>query len=231
MAGLVPVLGEPGKTGALIRVESPFPEYAVPRIWIWTEQFRRRVADDFGPKTLDEFVADWQASRDRGRRTWAVYRDGELGGLVTFDPWSPMVGTTHCLFARRFWGHETTLPALRAAYQQIFDVTGVQKLLSFAFADNRQLGVIAHRLGARTEGVLRQQTMRGGKPVDMVLFGLLREEFDANRSGGNAVDHGGVDRGRDRGRGAGESQERPDADGRPDAEDQRERHDAAAVAA
>jgi RimJ/RimL family protein N-acetyltransferase len=161
-----------------LRVESPFPEHAVPRIWVWVQDFRSRVADDFAPKDLPGFMAEWAQRQAAGQQTWAVYRDGEIGGLVTFDPWSPVVGSTHCLFSRRFWGHETTVPALREAYRQIFETNGTRKLLAFAFADNYQLLGVAKKLGARREGLLRHQTMRGGRPVDMIAIGLLREDFD-----------------------------------------------------
>ena len=46
------------KPMSVVRVESPFPAHAVPRIWTWIERFRNRVADDFAPQTLEEFAED-----------------------------------------------------------------------------------------------------------------------------------------------------------------------------
>jgi len=160
-----------------VRVESPFPDYAVPRVWTWIQSFRHRVADDFAPRTLEEFVQYWER-RKQADRTWGVWRGEDLGGLITIEELNPAVVSSHCLFKRSFWGGETTLEALRQVYSQIFD-EGYQKIVSFAFRDNAQLLGLARKLGAEKEGVLRKQTVRDGKPVDMIAIGLLREDFMA----------------------------------------------------
>lgn len=141
------------------------------------QEFRDRVLDDFGPQTLDEFVAQFR-ERQKRERTWAVYRGGELGGFISYEPWSPICGTSHCLFSKRFWGHETTVPALRAVYREIF-AGDTRKVLSFVFSDNGQIVHLARTIGAVKEGVLRQQTQRRGQLVDMVALGLLKADFEA----------------------------------------------------
>lgn len=162
-----------------VEIVSPFPRYAVPKIWLWTLQFRSRVADDTAPKTLDDFVRDWDAHESRdARRTFAIYVDEQLAGLGTFERWSPWCGTTHVLFCKNFWGKETTVPALREFYQRIFTEEGCHKLLQYAFADNYQLFAIAKEIGAKIEGTLREQTFRNGVPTDMKIIGLLREDFE-----------------------------------------------------
>ena len=159
-----------------IRVKSPFPSYAVPRIWQWIQSFRWRVADDFAPQTLEEFVSHW-ATRRYHERTWGVWRGDDLGGMIAVETVSPILVTSHCLFKRSFWGAETTIPALQQVYRQIFD-EGTLKILSFAFADNKQLLGLARKIGAKKEGTLRRQTMREGKLVDMIAIGLLKEDFE-----------------------------------------------------
>ena len=73
-----------------VEIVEPFPPHAVPRIWSWTQEFRNRVADDWSPSTLDDFVGDWESKSAAGRRTWAVLRDGELGGMVNSMRLSPV---------------------------------------------------------------------------------------------------------------------------------------------
>ena len=161
-----------------VRIETPFPAQAVPRIWIWTQEFRWRVADDFGPKCLEDFVMEWR-ERERAQQSWAVYCGEELGGVVTVQRMTPIVATSHCIFKRTFWGPQTTLPALRLVYEKVFD-DGYEKILSFAFRDNAQLLGLARKLGAEKEGVLRKQTKRNGRPTDMIAIGLLKEDFVEN---------------------------------------------------
>lgn len=159
----------------MVRVESPFPEAAIPRVWSWIQEFRYRVADDFAPDTIEQFVEFWA---NHTVETWGVWRDGELGGLVVITPVSPVLVESHCLFKRTFWGHDTTLEALRQVYTQVFARGGIEKIFSVAFRDNAQLLGLARKLGAQKEGVLRRHTRRLGEMVDMIAIGLLKEEFE-----------------------------------------------------
>lgn len=127
-------------------------------------------------------------------KTWAVYRDGELGGIVSFQALTPWLGTAHCLFKKNLWGFETTIPALRTVAEEIF-ATGIWKLTVMPFRDNLQIKGVLKRLGAECEGTLREHTVREGKPVDVLLYGLTRRKFeDAIRS--SSADNRGSDRGR-----------------------------------
>lgn len=166
-----------------VRVESPFPEHAVPRTWTWAQEFRSRVADDFGPQTLHAFMEAWQA---KDQRTWGVWRGDELGGMVTVEPISPLVVSSHCLFKKSFWGHETTLPALQQVFREVFGA-GVHKVFSLVFSDNHQMIGLAKKLGFVREGVLRRQTLRNGKLIDQVALGLLATEFDKENSNGMVI--------------------------------------------
>lgn len=160
-----------------VRVASPFPEFSLPRVWAWTQEFRLRVCDDFAPSTIKEFMVLWRAKLG-SVRSWGVYRGEELGGVVTFEAASPVMGITHFMFKKPFWGHETTVPALEAVFGEVFE-SGVNKISSFAFLDNVQVLHLARQLGAQKEGVLRQQTVRSGEYVDMMAIGLLKADFEA----------------------------------------------------
>lgn len=158
-----------------VETVSPFPAHATPRAWDWMQAFMARVADDYGPKTKDEFV-DQFLSRE-GVLSWGVRRDGELGGLVTFQPVSPVTGVMHLIFKKEFWGRATTDASMRLICGDIFG-RGFNKITSFVFSDNNAIIAMAQRFGGKREGLLRQQTMRGGKPADMVAIGVLREDFE-----------------------------------------------------
>lgn len=175
-----------------ITVESPFPLHSLPRVWGWIQSFRNRVADDFGPQTLEAFVEKGIADAERVR-TWAVYRDGELGGMVTFEKWTEILGTCHCLFKREMWGRKTTLPALEQILKEIF-AEGILKISLCVFADNKAIIALVKDLGGVTEGHYRNHTRRNGELVDMVAIALFQEGFEhatSSRSShrGDLVDH------------------------------------------
>lgn len=163
----------------VLRLERPFPEYALPRVWTWIEDFRHRVADDFSPKTLAEFMLHWR-ERKPFRKTWGVWRGEELGGLVIYEPWQPGVGTSHALFKRTFWGRSTTRRALELVYAELFD-SGVRKVVSFPFRTNNAIIALGKSLGAVTEGVMKGQTLRDGQPVDVIILSLFKEDFEKCR--------------------------------------------------
>ncbi len=160
-----------------VSIESPFPVYALPRVWAWAEESRRQVADDFAPKSLDEFLAHWDSQALAGQRSWAVRRDGELGGVVTSTRFNPVAADAHCIFKRSFWGYATTGEALRQVFEEMFE-EGVLKIATVAFSDNAAIIGLTGRLGFRREGTLERQTLRDGKLVDQVILGLTKERFD-----------------------------------------------------
>ena len=163
-----------------IRLESPFPAHALPRAWLWMESFRTRVADDFSPKTLEEFMAK-MLNPQPTEKTWGVYRDEELGGIVSFQRLSPWLGTAHCVFKPAFWGWATTVPALRVAFDEIF-AGGVGKLTFPVFANNKAvIALIVTGLGGYREGVLKQHTVRDGEPVDMLVCRLTKGEYEKGK--------------------------------------------------
>jgi RimJ/RimL family protein N-acetyltransferase len=156
------------------RIISPFPEKRWPRVWVWVEEFRLRVMDDFAPQTLEEFVAQRLASHEA---TYGVERAGELGGLIVVQPVTPHLASAHCLFKKTFWGHETTLMALRQVFAEWFEHTPTQKISSIAFADNHQILAMVRKLGGNKEGHLYKHTLRDGKPTDQMVLGIHKNDF------------------------------------------------------
>lgn len=160
-----------------ISLVTPFPLRSIPRIWSWIEASRHTIADDFAPKTLEDFIDLWATRAKNGTRSWGVMRDGELGGVITSSPISPVVADLHCIFKKEFWGHKTTVPATRMAMEKVF--AEVPKITSLVFSDNHAiLGNFLGKLNGVKEGVLTAQTMRDGKPTDMVLVAIHREAFN-----------------------------------------------------
>lgn len=144
--------------------------------------FLRRVADDFAPQTVEQFV-DFSQKAASQSRTWGIYRDGELGGVICLDMVNPVTGLGHITCKKEFWGRKTTDPACQLALEAIFNEAGLLKISAMVFADNQAARSLYKRFGGKEEGVLRSQTMRGGEPVDMILVGLTAEDFK------NGTDH------------------------------------------
>lgn len=157
----------------MVELRSPFPAEDIPRIWAWIEPFRWRVSDDFSPKTLAEFVVHFRGVAERAAKTWAVYVSGELGGVITYERLSPVVGTAHATFKKSFWGQKTTLPAIDEAVNEM--LADRPKLSLPVIEGNKAMMGLLKKLGATQEGVLKAHTLRDGKPLDLVLMALFRK--------------------------------------------------------
>ena len=154
----------------------PFPDYAVPRIWAWMQRFWKSVADDFAPRSLEEFMAEWERLKPV-RTSWGIFRDEELGGVIVVDNLTPVVANIHIIAKQTFWGRETTLEAMKQACAATFEA-GLIKIVCTVFPDNASVIHLATQLGAEREGRLKSHTLRGGKPCDLLVFGLTKEMFE-----------------------------------------------------
>jgi RimJ/RimL family protein N-acetyltransferase len=160
-----------------ITVAHPFPAYAWPRVWGWIETYPDLFLDDDGPRTVEQFIA----AVEREQFTWAVERDGEIVGAIWFTVTRPDAGVIHTAFKRSAWGNGVPDAAMRLVLDKIFGTGGCRKVVSIFFADNRYARSIVQRFGLHRDGVLRAEAMRGGKPVDMELWSLLKEEYYDSR--------------------------------------------------
>jgi len=159
-----------------VEIIEPFPPHALPRAWKWAQESRRQVADAFAPSTLDQFVEHWERQVRAGQRSWGVWRDAELGGIVTSMRFNAVLADAHCIFKRTFWGHETTAEALRLVFTEIF-AGGVQKITTVCFSDNHALLGLVRRIGFEREGTLKKNALRDGDLCDQAVIGLTRDRF------------------------------------------------------
>jgi RimJ/RimL family protein N-acetyltransferase len=148
----------------------------MPRVFSWISTFRSKVSDDFGPQTLAEFMI-FASRKWKTQKTWAIYSDGELGGLITFERISPWLGTAHWIFKPDFQGKGIAARASRIAVAEMFE-SGIGKLAVYPLAGNLAIGSLLTGLGAKREGTLIEQTVCNGKPTDIWVYGLTKSQFE-----------------------------------------------------
>ena len=165
-----------------IRVESPFPFEALPRVYRWYQTFREKIADDFAPKTLDEFIQSQLMKWDQ-QQSWAIYGDGELGGLITFERINPWLGTATILLKPDFHGRGIAVKAATVAIGEMFQQPGIGKVDFFLLAGNKAIGSLLITIGAKREGTLESHTLREGKPADLWVYGLTKQHFEDTQNG------------------------------------------------
>lgn len=82
-----------------------------------------------------------------------------------------------------FWGRGYTTEAARAALVHSFSTLGLHRVFAHHFARNPASGRVMQKIGMRHEGSLRQHVRKGEQFEDLVLYAILRHEWEAARAG------------------------------------------------
>jgi RimJ/RimL family protein N-acetyltransferase len=75
------------------------------------------------------------------------------------------------------WGRGVGTDAQRLTIARAFGQLGAHRVLELILADNQRARNVVERLGFRLEGTMRGHVRRGGRLLDVVVYGLLPEDF------------------------------------------------------
>jgi RimJ/RimL family protein N-acetyltransferase len=96
----------------------------------------------------------------------AEHRRAELGYWIAVD----------------HWGNGYATEAARAVVRYGFETLGLEKIHSCFLARNPASGRVLAKVGMTIEGVRRRHVVKWDRPEDLVVTGLLREDFDASQA-------------------------------------------------
>lgn len=80
--------------------------------------------------------------------------------------------------ARDRWGRGYATEAARAVLRYAFAERGLHKVVATHLAPNIASGRVMQKIGMRQEGVQREHVLKNGRFVDLVLYGILREDWE-----------------------------------------------------
>jgi RimJ/RimL family protein N-acetyltransferase len=150
-----------------------FPLAALPDAWKWLNEFPARNFDDYGATSLAEFTAAME-QRAITETIVGVLEAGELVGIMAYLPLSPRSGALHGVcFAKRVHGTGIAAWGLRTLLSELFR-GGIEKVSASYFADNGRVRSFLAKCGAVDEGLLKAQTLRNGKAIDMWLVAFFK---------------------------------------------------------
>jgi RimJ/RimL family protein N-acetyltransferase len=129
----------------------------------------------------DEAVVCRRIGAERAGFELAITADGSdaFRGLVAVHSIEPDHGRAEVGFwlAPRARGAGLGARAVALVVDWLFDHEGLRRIEMTTTPDNGGALLLARRLGFTREGVLRQRAIERGRPVDIVWFGLLRDEW------------------------------------------------------
>ncbi len=137
-----------------------------------------QVAQPFRREDADVFVAT-QVLADRHERcVWAMEQDGRVvGGVSLRIARGKRRAEVGYELARWLWGRGLMTEAVSAVIDEAFRRLPIIKITATATAANVRSIRLAEKLGMQREALLRQHWVHGGRVLDEVRYGILREEW------------------------------------------------------
>ncbi|HEU0016070.1 MAG TPA: GNAT family protein [Longimicrobium sp.] len=135
---------------------------------------------------VDRFVG-WAQERPRTRVQLAITLEdggdviGNVGLRRDGEAW-PVADMGYEL-APAHWGRGYAVEAGRALLDWGFGRWGLDRAHAHCIAENAASAAVLRRLGMRPEGTLRAHQLIKGRFYDVLLFGILREEWEAHGGG------------------------------------------------
>jgi RimJ/RimL family protein N-acetyltransferase len=78
-----------------------------------------------------------------------------------------------------FWGNGYCTEAARAVLEFAFGQMQLERVYARHLSINPASGRVMQKIGMIREGTLRQHCVKEGRAIDVLLYGILREEFEA----------------------------------------------------
>ncbi len=129
----------------------------------------------------EEWIGSHDERRERGEALhWAITRkqDGALLGVIGLELTDKhRRGELGYWVGVPYWRQGYCTEAARAVVRYAFETLELARLVAVHFAGNEASGRVMRKLGMTQEGVLRKHVLKWGQRIDLVCYGLLREEW------------------------------------------------------
>ena len=130
------------------------------------------VRERFERMQADPFTETWRIDSAEGKPVGQIE-------LVDIHPLQRRAEMHLLVGKKNVWGRGYGSRAVRRLLGHAFDDLGLRRVFAMADEDNSRVIHLFESCGFAREGLLRRHRLRHGKPVDMVVTGVLDEEYRA----------------------------------------------------
>ncbi len=147
----------------------------------WAEYLLDSVPQPYTRRSAEEFIADRMVAQGT-QFSWAIVLGAAgVGGIILSVDSKHETGEIDYALAKSHWGRGLMAEAAGAVVDWGFGERGLHRISAQADIRNRRSWRVMEKLGMRREGLFRshRKDPRPGYPrIDMVFYGLLREEWE-----------------------------------------------------
>lgn len=151
--------------------------------WMHDEKVTLHLGTDFSNKTIDDAAAFiTHASQDKKNVHWACVNDkDEYLGTVSLKNIDLENGNAEYAICFRSVAHGTGASAFATAFiiRYAFEVLKLSKVYLYLFDVNARAKRFYEKHGFVFEGCQRSQAVHQGKRVDVLWYGITKEEWQA----------------------------------------------------
>ncbi len=132
-------------------------------------------------KDSERFIKHaFESYANRESLTAGIFYKDTLAGIIGFNSLDFMnkIGTIGYWMGEEFEGKGIMTASVKALIAHGFKNLQLNRLQLFAAVENHPSRAVAERLQFTNEGIVRENEWVNGKPMDQVLYSLLRREWN-----------------------------------------------------
>lgn len=120
-----------------------------------------------------------QREEEQAGITLGIFVEDTLAGSIAMQQWDHMLSLCRIGFwcKKDYGGKGLMYQSARTFIDFLFRETGMNRIEIHCIPGNQKSLSLATRLGFKTEAFLRQATLHNGKAEDLVILGLLKEDW------------------------------------------------------
>lgn len=109
---------------------------------------------------------------------WLKAEDKLIGAIEIGNEFRHRRGELGYWLGLPHWGQGYATEAARRVLEFAFEMLGLNRVFATHYARNPASGRVMQKIGMTYEGTLRGQVVKWGEPIDLLYYGILREEYD-----------------------------------------------------
>lgn len=125
----------------------------------------------------EDWIRSHKVDYDENRIHHFAIDDGQLAGAMGLVMKGDRIAEIGYWIGVPFWNRGYTTEAAREVLRYGFEECKLERIFAGYFSRNAASGRVMQKLGMTYEGTLRKHAVKWGERLDIVYYGLLREEW------------------------------------------------------